>query len=359
MESESDLVHCPICNSPPIRKNNLAKHIAKVHPNYDPAKIRSYPYVLGQTVPFEEDRQHEFKAFQPHLDLIQTLVRETEEIFNAFLNTDGGTIYFGIEDKGRILGIQLEREQKDDLRRRISVIIDRFEPKVAPELYELVFVKILGYDSLYIFEIHVKKGTASLYLTGRQNCFIRRDATNYRMGLDEIKKRILHGFIKDPRLGKPRSPHFNAKINAFLQEIRLKSGAAATLDHAESSLGILLAMAFMGWSDKSLAWRELLLILEEARQLEFDEAKIDHLLHAIINPPALKEIAAYLPTEELRIIAAEAACTIALADRVLTIEEITTFKQMCEAFELSSTQMGEIRSACEQRVLLLEAEENL
>jgi predicted HTH transcriptional regulator len=42
---------------------------------------------------------------------------------NAFLNSDGGTLYFGIDDDGRVLGVPLNRKQRDHLRLRIDTIV--------------------------------------------------------------------------------------------------------------------------------------------------------------------------------------------------------------------------------------------
>jgi len=35
---------------------------------------------------------------------------------NAFLNTEGGTIYFGVRDDGVVLGAPLNRKARDSLR---------------------------------------------------------------------------------------------------------------------------------------------------------------------------------------------------------------------------------------------------
>ena len=55
------------------------------------------PVILrqGDILLAEEDRTTEFKAVQFTKRLIETVLKLAQEYINAFLNTDGGSIYFG------------------------------------------------------------------------------------------------------------------------------------------------------------------------------------------------------------------------------------------------------------------------
>ena len=46
-----------------------------------------------------------------------------QKYINAFLNTNGGIIYFGVEDDGTIAGVPLNRAGRDDLRLRIDSVV--------------------------------------------------------------------------------------------------------------------------------------------------------------------------------------------------------------------------------------------
>jgi predicted HTH transcriptional regulator len=46
------------------------------------------------------------------------------------LNTEGGSIYFGIEDNGTIKGVELGRKERDDLRLGIDNVVNRYTPQV-------------------------------------------------------------------------------------------------------------------------------------------------------------------------------------------------------------------------------------
>jgi len=148
-------------------------------------------YTLNQRIQVEEDREHEFKSLAKARDPVRTISEYyIEKYINAFLNTNGGVIFFGIEDDGTVQGIQLDRGSRDHLRTEISKLINRFQPSVEPDLYRIDFVPVTGAESTYVVEIHVSRGTASLYMTGSQNFFIRRDGSNFLMPFDMIRSRL-------------------------------------------------------------------------------------------------------------------------------------------------------------------------
>ena len=45
-----------------------------------------------------------------------------ERYISAFLNTNGGTLYFGISDNGIINGVKLSRKNIDDLKLKVDSI---------------------------------------------------------------------------------------------------------------------------------------------------------------------------------------------------------------------------------------------
>ena len=94
---------------------------------------------------FKETDKIEFKE-----KLSESLPKEIE----SFLNTEGGTIYIGINDSGNVVGVN----QLDNLLRCISDIIsDQIEPNaidcVRPEV-EFIEEKI-------VVKISIKKGYSS------------------------------------------------------------------------------------------------------------------------------------------------------------------------------------------------------
>ena len=120
-------------------------------------------------------------------------------------------------------------------------------------------------------------------------------------------------------------------------------------------LGIVLAMAFMSWSDQSLNEQEIQLIREEASNQGLDEDELNLLSQVIHQQPSLETIVSYLPTLESRKAAATAGYVSALVDRTLTLEELQAFDQMCKTFGLSELERDEIRAFGDREIPLTKA----
>ena len=92
-------------------------------------------YRLGEIFALDESRDCEAKGLQNSQNPAKAILdKYAEEYINAFLNASGGIVYFGIEDDGRICGVHLDRNRRDELRKGIDQIVMRFFPSVDPEL---------------------------------------------------------------------------------------------------------------------------------------------------------------------------------------------------------------------------------
>lgn len=89
-------------------------------------------YILGDSIAVEEDREHEFKAVQQTKTPLQSISDHCKKYINAFLNTDGGTIYFGVEDDGRLVGVPMDRKTRDTTRLKIDGIVSRTSAASLP-----------------------------------------------------------------------------------------------------------------------------------------------------------------------------------------------------------------------------------
>ncbi len=113
-----------------------------------------------------------------------SLVKEIE----TFLNTEGGTIYIGISDKGDVLGLN----NIDKTLRQISdIITDQIEPNAI----DSVKLEVEIIDNKLVIKITVKKGYASLYCIKKfgfssNGCHYRVGSTSKSMTLEMIEKRF-------------------------------------------------------------------------------------------------------------------------------------------------------------------------
>lgn len=92
----------------------------------------------------------------------------------AFLNTDGGTVYIGVDDNGSVCGVS-------DLDETLKKIADIIENQILPDPRPFVDLGTKFVDQKHVVEIKVKKGDGLYYIKkyGRsaQGCFIRVGST--------------------------------------------------------------------------------------------------------------------------------------------------------------------------------------
>ena len=134
----------------------------------------------------------------------QTLTRELV----SFLNTNGGQIYIGITDYGKVVGVN--DEQLDETQRMVSdCITNQIEPNPQSEIKsELIFI-----DGKKIFLISVNKGFKPIYCIKKygfssKGCLVRIGTTCKEMSSEEIEYRYKNTFIDNDYILKAPSKYF-------------------------------------------------------------------------------------------------------------------------------------------------------
>lgn len=107
----------------------------------------------------------------------------------AFLNTHDGVIYIGVEDDGKVCGIDIS-----NLDNTMKKIADIISTSILPNPQELIKVKAI-YDEKFIIEVEVKSGCALYYIKkyGRSSkgCYIRVGTSCRSMTEEQIDKRYI------------------------------------------------------------------------------------------------------------------------------------------------------------------------
>eukprot|EP00457_Paulinella_chromatophora_P005267 gb/GEZN01005282.1/.p1 GENE.gb/GEZN01005282.1/~~gb/GEZN01005282.1/.p1 ORF type:complete len:588 (-),score=62.81 gb/GEZN01005282.1/:20-1783(-) len=166
----------------------------------------------------EEDRETEFKAFTRSLNPGSSvgLQEVCKKYVNAFLNSNGGVLYIGIEDDGAVKGIRINRKDRDLFRLYMDSEMKGTRPTVGPSLYRIDFLPVFRRVSprwsyveqiqdFCVIMIDVKKGTETVYQTKNDNkSYLRRDGSIHEMTAEMIRARVkeeqniyMQSFIKD------------------------------------------------------------------------------------------------------------------------------------------------------------------
>lgn len=159
-------------------------------------------FVLNQPVEFEETLHHEFKEVKG-TNPVDTIKNVTDEYVVAFLNSKGGSIYWGIRDSDRVaVGVVLNSKQRDEVRRVVTQKLTQIQPSITPTAYKIILHRLYsdekGSDpipNLYIVEVVVPPVyTNTLYFTGSNVAFVKTDAGKKKLTgpelHDEIQRRL-------------------------------------------------------------------------------------------------------------------------------------------------------------------------
>ncbi|XP_023356016.1 schlafen-like protein 1 isoform X2 [Sarcophilus harrisii] len=104
----------------------------------------------------------------------------------AFLNSEGGSLFVGVEDSGQVRGIHCDHQEEDRVRLLVDSILQGFKPQVFPEAYTLSFVPVIKAGGsknnlLKVIRLTVHRPKARseplLYETDLGEVFLRRDGS--------------------------------------------------------------------------------------------------------------------------------------------------------------------------------------
>ena len=145
-------------------------------------------FFLNQEVKMFEDINTEFKNYT-NLDF-----RIACNYICGYLNSSGGSLYFGISDSGIVKGINLGRSDIDEFQINLDQTLRKFTPKVFPDHYKLQFHEVANEKSLkkiiqnkYVVQIEVRiVQTTDVYVTGDNLSFIKRSGSLNNLTLLEV-----------------------------------------------------------------------------------------------------------------------------------------------------------------------------
>lgn len=131
-----------------------------------------------------ETRNVEFKRGGGEY-LTVTLKHHVRKYMCAFLNSEGGSLFVGVEDSGFVHGVRCNHKDEDRVRLLVDTILKGFKPQVFPAAYSLSFIPVIRAEDTGIFlkvirlSVHPPKqhGEPLLYETDQGEVYLRRDGS--------------------------------------------------------------------------------------------------------------------------------------------------------------------------------------
>ena len=128
---------------------------------------------------FIKKQESEVLEFKESLSEIES----AGETICGFANKSGGTLYFGVQNNGKIIGIRTVSEKTT--RELAQNFFDNFEPKIYFSIERELF------DNKEIIKIDINKSTQPIH-TYKARPFIRVGPTTKHMSQDEYQRRLVY-----------------------------------------------------------------------------------------------------------------------------------------------------------------------
>ncbi|XP_025932119.1 schlafen-like protein 1 [Apteryx rowi] len=131
-----------------------------------------------------ETRNVEFKRGSGEY-LMGTLKHHVRKYVCAFLNSEGGGLFVGVEDTGFVHGVHCGHREEDRIRLLIDSILKGFKPQVFPDTYALTFIPVVKAGDpgtcLKVIRLSIQapgsQGELLLYETDQGEVYLRRDGS--------------------------------------------------------------------------------------------------------------------------------------------------------------------------------------
>lgn len=142
---------------------------------------QKYQFVKGQKCSLEENLTYEFKEVKGQ-NPRSSIKNVVDEYILGFLNSSGGSIFWGICDDGLVKGVVLDSGAKDSIKIAINSKIHTIEPSIDPTKIHIVFHEVAGVEHGYVVEVNVPKANLTrLYFNSSGNTWVRVNGCNQKL----------------------------------------------------------------------------------------------------------------------------------------------------------------------------------
>ncbi len=144
----------------------------------------------------EENDSVELKEIKSK-KIVNTIVNYTEEYVIGFLNAQiEGNLYLGIDDSGIIKGVELSRNDRDEIQRSIPNKLRETKPpshmKVETHLYEVLNSAHELIENLFVVHIYVIKTKKNrLFRTSGGSVYLKKGSNCMKLKDEEIDNEII------------------------------------------------------------------------------------------------------------------------------------------------------------------------
>lgn len=154
-------------------------------------------YKLGIDIEEIENRNIEFKEIKGN-NPCNTIIDISEIYINAFLNswvTGIGTILWGVSDCGIVVGVELTKNDKDKIVRKLAERVGQMRPYVSQDSVQIIFENIVDNEQvvsgLYVVEVIIAPyQIQDLVSTSKDEVYIKTEGGKRKLNSYEIQQEL-------------------------------------------------------------------------------------------------------------------------------------------------------------------------
>lgn len=166
----------------------------------EPTQIR---FVQGYPIPFEETLFYEFKEIKGG-NPARSITKDSDEYAVAFLNREGGRIFWGVRDSNRTtIGVILNEQQRNEARTKVSEKLGAIQPSISVEDWQLEFHNVYGLqgetvEDLWVIELVISPPQErDVFYTGSSDLFVKTEGGRQKLRGQQITEFILRRLQAD------------------------------------------------------------------------------------------------------------------------------------------------------------------
>jgi hypothetical protein len=132
-------------------------------------------------LPIEETKHYEFKELTGQANAAKSIRSSAEEYAVAFLNSDGGRVFWGVRDSDRtVVGVKLKYSERDEIRQVVGQQLHQIQPALPANSYALDFHKVkdlsVPVTDLWVVELRIPRMPGHhLYFTGSGKAWVKTE----------------------------------------------------------------------------------------------------------------------------------------------------------------------------------------
>ena len=160
-------------------------------------------FIQNQPVPFEETRFYEFKEIRGK-NPTHRITKDSDEYAVAFLNSEGGRVFWGVRDSDRTtVGVTLNDQKRDEVRRIVSEKLGSIDPPVSVEDWHLELHQVYNFEGetiedLWVVELLIRPlQERDIFYTNSKELFVKTPGGKQKLSGPQVTKFIRSHFQND------------------------------------------------------------------------------------------------------------------------------------------------------------------